>query len=376
MFWRWKRLGALNRSRVWKHYGWFSGLMCLGCILGAVAQPAWAAFLVNYYTSERPNFTNSTVRGGPEDTEAMLSYAKVSLAESAAALSRARSRCAVSYGIIDFMSQALRWLAVYAMTYPVTLCCVSVAKLLVLGRLAHFAKVSSRWAFCLRLLVGFVVIGNVIALCSSIAASVYFARSIDAFESGVRTGDIEQSRDDGVLYLGQGTRASSVLVAFEAITLLLCVIAFSVVGILSMSLINNALRQAELAHSLVAHNKHVVQGPTNDAVLNDAVYTGRQLKRQILSTCGVAFVSFLIRACFSVFFALTNALQQSSIACPNFTDRCSDCYNVFSHMLIWYLYSPDVVLSVVLVSQPVTVLVMLWGMTTGRTFGILKAGIA
>jgi hypothetical protein len=269
------------------------------------------------------------------------------------------------------MSQALRWLAVYAMAYPVTLCCVSVAKLLVLGRLAHFAKVSSRLAFCLRLLVGFVVIGNFVALCSSIAASVYFARSIDVFESGVRTGDIEQSRDDGVRYLGQGTRASSVLVAFEAITLLLCVIAFSVVGILSITLINNAMRQAELAHSLP-----VVQGPTNDTVLKDAVYSGRQLKRQILSTCGVAFVSFLIRACFSVFFAITNALQQSSIACPNFTDRCSDCYNVFSHMLIWYLYSPDVVLSVVLVSQPVTVLVMLWGMTTGRTFSILKRGSA
>ncbi len=87
MFWRWKRLGAVDRSNVWKHYGWFSGLMCLGCILGAVAQPAWAAFLVNYYASERPNFTNSTVRGGAEDIKATLSYAKVSWAELAAALS-------------------------------------------------------------------------------------------------------------------------------------------------------------------------------------------------------------------------------------------------------------------------------------------------
>ncbi len=257
------------------------------------------------------------------------------------------------------------------MTYPVSLCCVSVAKLLVLGRLAHFAKVSSRWAFCLRLLVGFVVIGNVIALCSCIAASVYLARSIDAFESGVRTRNIEQSRDDGVRYLGEGTRVLSVLVAFEAIMLLLCVISFSVVGVLSMSLINNALRQAESAHSLVTHNKPVVQRPTNDAV-----YTGRQLKRQILAMCGVAFASFLIRACFSVLFTLASALQQSSIACPDFTNRCSDCYNVFSHMLIWFLYSPDVVLSMVLVAQPVTVLVMLWGMTTGRTFGILKRGFA
>lgn len=51
MFWRWKRLDAADRSRVWKHYGWFSGLMSSGCILGAVAQPAWAAFLIDFYGS-------------------------------------------------------------------------------------------------------------------------------------------------------------------------------------------------------------------------------------------------------------------------------------------------------------------------------------
>ncbi len=97
MFWRWKRLDAHDRSRVWKHYGWYSGLMCLGCATGAVAQPAWAMFLVNFYTSEEPNFTNSTVRGGPEDIEALLSYARVRFAAWAAA----SSLCAAFYSIIE-----------------------------------------------------------------------------------------------------------------------------------------------------------------------------------------------------------------------------------------------------------------------------------
>jgi hypothetical protein len=255
------------------------------------------------------------------------------------------------------------------MTYPVTLCCVSVAKLLVLDRLVHFAKVSARWALCLRLLVGVVVIGNAIALCASTAASVYFARGIGAFESLVTT--MGQARVDGVRYLAEGTRASAVLVAFEAIMLLLIVIAFSVVGILSKALINNAMGQAQSAYSRSMRNTLVVPKTTSDVA-----YTGRQLKRQILGTCGVAFASFLVRAVFSVFFTITTALQQSSIACPDYIDRCSACYNVFSHMLVWYLYSPDVVLSMVLVTQPFAVLVLLWGMTTGRTFDILKRGYA
>ncbi len=103
MFWRWKRLDAHDRSRVWKHYGWYSGLMCLGCATGAVAQPAWAMFLVNFYTSEIPNYTNSTVRGGPEDIEASLSYAQVSFAASAAA----RLLCAASYAVIELRSQVI-----------------------------------------------------------------------------------------------------------------------------------------------------------------------------------------------------------------------------------------------------------------------------
>jgi hypothetical protein len=77
VFWLWKRLDANNRNRVWKYYGWFSGLMCFGCCVGAVSYPAWALFLVKYYNSERPNFTNSTVRGGPQDIQAAVSYAQV-----------------------------------------------------------------------------------------------------------------------------------------------------------------------------------------------------------------------------------------------------------------------------------------------------------
>ena len=77
LFWLWRRLDVADRQRVWKHYGWFSGLMCVGCCIKALSNQAWTLFLVQFYSSERPVFTNSTIRGGPEDIKATLSYAEV-----------------------------------------------------------------------------------------------------------------------------------------------------------------------------------------------------------------------------------------------------------------------------------------------------------
>jgi hypothetical protein len=57
MFWHWRRLDGPDRNSVWKHYGWFCGLMCFGCLAGAMSYLAWAMFLVNYYTTrEDPSF--------------------------------------------------------------------------------------------------------------------------------------------------------------------------------------------------------------------------------------------------------------------------------------------------------------------------------
>jgi hypothetical protein len=51
--------------------------MCVGCCIKALSNQAWTLFLVQFYSSERPVFTNSTIRGGPEDIKATLSYAEV-----------------------------------------------------------------------------------------------------------------------------------------------------------------------------------------------------------------------------------------------------------------------------------------------------------
>ncbi len=43
----WRRLDEEDRGRLWKLYGWFSGLMMCGSCFGAVAWVARMMYLVN-----------------------------------------------------------------------------------------------------------------------------------------------------------------------------------------------------------------------------------------------------------------------------------------------------------------------------------------
>ena len=67
MFKRWWMLDAYDRGGVWKHYGWFCGLMCFSCCMGTVSYSAWAQWLSGIYASQRD-----------ESAQAMLSFAAVS----------------------------------------------------------------------------------------------------------------------------------------------------------------------------------------------------------------------------------------------------------------------------------------------------------
>jgi hypothetical protein len=67
MFRRWWLLDSYDRGCVWKHYGWFCGLMCIGCCSGAVSYAAWAQWLAGLYASL-----------SDQSKQSILSYATVS----------------------------------------------------------------------------------------------------------------------------------------------------------------------------------------------------------------------------------------------------------------------------------------------------------
>jgi hypothetical protein len=96
-----------------------------------------------------------------------------------------------------------------------------------------------------RVSVGIVVLGNVIGMCGNITAAVFFSRSAAFQESQAmhfRTDEAARKieNEKAINSLTTGMRIAAVHIGFEAIMLLLIVIAVSIVGVASVHRIRAA----------------------------------------------------------------------------------------------------------------------------------------
>ena len=313
-----------NRPRVWLLYGWFSGLMCLGSVFGAVTWGAWMQFLVLLYTK-----VSSSDLGVKQATFAL----------------------------------AQRWRAVFFVTYAIAFLCMSAAKLLVLDRLSDFAVPKTdgmfkRIAVGGRVVMVAVVVGNFVGLCGNVAAAVDFKESADLLSAAAAfTADDVDSYNNVVNRAEQknqqASNAASVQQFFEVTVLLIIILAFAVVGVISARRVNSALRNM------------------NDEQRHGA--SARQLRRQIVGTAAFVFVTFLLRAAFSIMYALANAFQNNhaTSACNFMCDPV--CYNFYALMQNWIQYTPEFQLTIELISSPLALLVALWGMTSKRALQLMRS---
>ena len=136
----------------------------------------------------------------------------------------------------------------------------------------------------------------------------------------------------------------------EVALLLIIILAFAVVGIASARRVSSALRDMNDEHGAA----------------------GRQLRRRIVGTAAVVFVTFLLRAVFSTMNALSNALQIDVFTCNIACDPA--CNNVWFVIQFWLQFTPEFQLIVVLISSPLALLVAMWGMTSERTLQHMRSG--
>ena len=316
-----------HRQLVWVLYGWFSGLMCVGSVFGAVTWGVWMMVLVSIYSGSVVPAAN----------------------------------------IIEFQAlsaQYAYWYAVFSITYVIEFLCLSVAKLLVLHRMADFAVpksdgLSRRFAVWGRFVMGAVVVGNVVGLCANFAAAVYFKHSGDLLAASSAAFAANNTADGLNMSISANSNlqvasdAASVQSLCEVVVLLIIILAFAVVGIASARRVSSALRH-----------------------MNDDWAAGKQLRRQIVGTVAFVFVTFLLRAAFSIMNALANAFQNNGAACaatdPNVCD--SACFNVYAIMQAWLQFTPEFQLIVVLISSPLALIVALWGMTSERALQLMRRG--
>jgi hypothetical protein len=324
MFVRWWRMAEEDRSRVWRLYGWLSGLMCIGSVFGAVSWSSWMQNLVANFNGSAPGLT------------------------------RAQSA--------SWNASGQYWTAAFLITYGIEFLCLSVAKLMVLDRMMEFAAkggdaMSRRLAVGGRVVMAVVVVGNVVGLCGNIAAAVYYKEAGDfntaaaaAFAAG-STADGTILSERSILKGAAASNAQSVQQFCEVAVLLIIILAFAVVGIACARRVSAALRRA------------------ND----EQGDVGRQLRRQIVGTAAFVFVTFLLRAMFSIMNALANALQNDTnfAACPNF--NCNPtCFNEYALMQYWLILTPEFQLTIILISSSLASLVALWGMTSQRAVQLMK----
>jgi len=345
MFTRWWRLDEEGRRDVWRLYGVFTALMCVGSCVGAAA---WA----------------------------------VSMKESAAALvfsvnnrEHPVPQPNPNYSLSQILSIAANGFTYGAwmkFLYPIEFLCLSIVKLTVLDRMEDFSapqgdsRDKERWVKAGRVVMVLVVAGGVVGIGGNIVSGVYHFQTADLLNSAAsaaNNGDFiaiidlssqSQKRND------LAVRTSSIQEFAEMCTLLLIIAAFVVVGVMCARRVDSSLTSMTARASINA--KH--------------------LRRQIVVTAVVVFVTFLLRAVFASFDAVSASRQNLSDFCPSQvklcsasgTPSCPEPYNDFTHMQLFLLYTPELQMLVVLISSPLALLVALWGMTSGRTLQAMRHG--
>jgi hypothetical protein len=255
--------------------------------------------------------------------------------------------------------------------YPMTFCCLAVSKLLALDRMRIFANFQDqRWQNAGRLLVIIVIASNVIGFIGNIVSASYFIQASNFYMRAASSVDSSNStaisyKQDAKVSRQNGSTAGAVHLFCELLVLLLIILGFLVAGVASSRKIRASMasvRGLTTRDSTIAESQKVIQ----------LIEVGVQLRRQTIITTATIFLSFLLRVIYNVMFAVANSLNNSSIVCDQFIDRCSSCYNNYTYLQVWMLYTPEFHYIIVFVAQNAALLVALWGMTSGRALEIMR----
>jgi hypothetical protein len=302
----WRRVDRSDRHRLWQLYGFFTGLCCVGSVLGAIAI---LVFMQSYELLFRRN-------------EVERRY----------------------------------WNAAYQVLYGLYVPCLTLAKLMLLDRLVDFAvpksdPMSKKLSIAGRFAFVVVVLVSVIAMCSAVALAVTEVQIGSALTGTNNSTAVRPLLQE----LG---KIEAVQASCELVWRLISLLAYGLTGFLCA----RRVRAAMLALSQTPLQHHLASA------------AGKKLKRQIAVTTVFLFITDALRAAYAVWFA---SMQGGSNVndCRDTPKFCSSCYNDWQLMLLYDLYTPELYLTVELIASPMSLLVALWGMTSGRMYNQLRSGL-
>jgi len=312
---RWLQLEASERSNTWRLYGRFVGLVLVSGCAGILS---WSSsFMATYYLNVATH------------------EADLGLHES-------------------HQSQGASWFAARYIFDSLELFSICFTKLLVLNRMVDFVTLKverlRRHLYRAKLCVlAFFTAAAIAGLSASIGASYYCTRQSlfftdisVAFKNHANPANVNKLFDLKNEAVDAEARFKVALFATYTIVLLFIVFVFLISGFLCYRKFESSIPAG---------------APIN--VMSQLI----QLQRQIYATSFVVFASFLLRSAWAAFMLWIAANLNQSPSCY----VCEACQPVQVHIWMWLGFTPMVELAVIFFSGPVSLLVALWGMTSGST---------
>ena len=350
MWWlRWARVGG--REGEWGQLGWFSGMVCVGSIAGAVAWGANMYALALYYEINAPALS-------PQQAYSMFA-----------------SSC--------------RFFAVFFFLYGVAFLCLIICKLMLLGRLAANAAQSSqaevtemsgvrrKWLggralpIVYRVMAGAVVVGSVVGMVADAVAGALMVQEAGVVDQIAAACDAAGNKinsscvfNNEVNVIAAKARTSqSVQASSEALTLLLVSIAFLAIVSWSVALFRMLERVA--ARVLVAANGGRNTQPSEESaarIAADTMQAAAEQRRRLTAACVIVLITFPARAAFDLLQAYAFFNDPHNNACG----PCDACQSTPSLVHHWLNFTPEFQAIVVAVSSPLPLTLSLWLLTKVR----------
>lgn len=346
-FLRWTRWSQEEKANGWRLYGWFTGLAALGSVAGALAYGCRVGQLRMFYIAEELETSESSA--SVQDKDAI----------------RAESR---------------RFAAAHFALFPLELFFVVTTQLILLSRMQHFvlAKVRQpqRWMQARRYLLAIITFLNVLGICGNFAASFYY------YQAAALSSDAARAYSANSTLLGDVLRAdanqkhslagsvASIQRFSEVCSLLVIILVFLIAGFFGVRAIIAALRLLLDAGQKLDSITGELGDQARDLV-QSASAQGRALHLKVTATTAYVFLSLLLRAVFTMLYAVAQALQNNGDACAS--SWCDPCKNVHSNIHGWILYTPSFQNMCMLVASPIAMLVGLWGMSNVRAMEDMSA---
>ena len=383
-FWwlKWARLKTELKVQVWRYFGRFSSLVCVGCICGIIAWSSRTRASVAYFTS---------FGTGIRDDSAL-----------------------------SLLSTTMAWIAVYNFFYAVEVMCLSLAKLIVLDRLTeHVVRGMQRelaaqgqgkvWygeegvLFIGRCLAAAVLLSGVVGLLANIAAAVYKVRSSEMLSRAAAACDSVGAHTNTSLSLQAAANSlidsselgNSVQNISEVVALVIIVAAYLCIGPLCLHIVRKAqiflghARSLVQARSATANAIAVsrtgsvnmqrlastgvmieMKGPAHDMVDNTLQAAVAQ-RRRIIAACLVVIFTFLPRAAFNMLQSIADANVASNPDCST----CGTCQSLSRLIRLFINFTPEFQYVVIAISSPLPLAVSLFCMMSRSERHLMRFGV-